>query len=121
MPGDALSCVIIDKLPFASPDDPVVQARTDRMKERGQEWFQEFMLPKAVLALKQGFGRLIRGRSDYGVVALLDARVHRRGYGRRLLEGLPPARRVTALGDVAAFCATAIQPCESVIPAPTSK
>ena len=62
-------------------------------------------LPLAQLSLKQGFGRLIRSRSDYGVVALLDARVHRRGYGRRLLEGLPPARRVTALHEVAEFWA----------------
>jgi ATP-dependent DNA helicase DinG len=66
VPGDALSCVIIDKLPFASPDDPVVQARTEQMKALGQDWFQEFILPKAVLALKQGFGRLIRTRTDKG-------------------------------------------------------
>jgi ATP-dependent DNA helicase DinG len=93
VPGAALSCVIIDKLPFASPDDPVVQARTDRMKERGQDWFQEFMLPKAVLALKQGFGRLIRTRTDKGLVAILDRRILTHRYGETILRSLPPACR----------------------------
>lgn len=97
VPGDALSCVIIDKLPFASPDDPVVQARTDRMKAQDQDWFGEFMLPKAILALKQGFGRLIRTRTDTGIVALLDRRVLTHRYGETVLRSLPPARRVHQL------------------------
>jgi len=89
--------VIIDKLPFASPDDPVVQARTERLKEQGRDWFEEFMLPKAVLALKQGFGRLIRTKSDVGAVVLLDRRVVTKRYGARMLEGLPPAAK--AIGN----------------------
>ncbi len=97
IPGDSLSCVIIDKLPFASPDDPVVQARTERMKSRGEDWFSQFMLPKAVLALKQGFGRLVRTREDRGLVAILDKRVHTMRYGEVVLRSLPPARRVQQL------------------------
>lgn len=99
VPGDALSCVIIEKLPFASPDDPVVQARTDRMKSRGEDWFGGYMLPKAILALKQGFGRLIRTRTDRGLVALLDRRVLTMRYGEVVLRSLPPARRVSALPE----------------------
>src|SRR6185436_5486406 len=99
VPGDALSCVIIDKLPFASPDDPVVQARTDRMKARDEDWFADFMLPKAVLALKQGFGRLIRTRSDRGLVAILDRRLATYRYGETILRSLPPARRIERIPD----------------------
>jgi ATP-dependent DNA helicase DinG len=94
VPGEALSCVIIDKLPFASPGDPVVQARTDRMKANGEDWFNGFMLPKAVIALKQGFGRLIRTRTDTGIVAILDRRLTTMRYGQVILRSLPPARRV---------------------------
>jgi len=94
IPGESLSCVIIDKLPFASPDDPVVQARTERMKSRDEDWFGGFMLPKAILSLKQGFGRLIRTRTDTGIVALLDRRVLTMRYGEIVLRSLPPARRV---------------------------
>ncbi len=100
MPGDALSCVIIDKLPFASPDDPVVAARTELMKARGEDWFSGFMLPKAILALKQGFGRLIRTRTDTGLVAILDRRLVTRGYGPTILRSLPPARRIDRLEAV---------------------
>jgi ATP-dependent DNA helicase DinG len=99
VPGDALSCVIIDKLPFASPDDPVVQARTERMKALGQDWFEEFMLPKAVLALKQGFGRLIRTRTDKGLIAILDRRLISYRYGDTILRSLPPARRIHRIPD----------------------
>lgn len=103
IPGAALRLVVLEKAPFPVPSDPILMARSRALTEAGESPFQRLHLPLAQLALKQGFGRLIRSRSDYGVVALLDARVHRRGYGRRLLEGLPPARRVTALADVAAF------------------
>lgn len=99
IPGDALSCVIIDKLPFASPDDPVVQARTDRMKAKGEDWFNGYVLPKAVLMLKQGFGRLIRTRSDLGLVAILDKRVVTMRYGEVVVRSLPPARRLVNLAD----------------------
>jgi ATP-dependent DNA helicase DinG len=97
VPGEALSCVIIDKLPFASPDDPVVQARTERMKAQNEDWFNGFVLPKAILALKQGFGRLIRTKSDTGVVAILDKRLLTMRYGEVVLRSLPPARRIQSL------------------------
>jgi ATP-dependent DNA helicase DinG len=98
VPGEALSCVIIDKLPFASPDDPIVQARTELMKARGEDWFGGYMLPRAVLTLKQGFGRLIRTRTDTGLVAILDRRLTARRYGDTILRSLPPARRLRAIG-----------------------
>src|SRR5207247_9165527 len=98
-PGASLSGVMIDKLPFASPDDPVVQARTERMKARDQDWFAEFMLPKAVLALKQGFGRLIRTRTDKGLVAILDRRLATYRYGETILRSLPPDRRIPRIPD----------------------
>jgi ATP-dependent DNA helicase DinG len=103
IPGSALRLVVLEKAPFPVPSDPILMARSQALQEAGESPFLRLHLPLAQLSLKQGFGRLIRTRSDYGVVALLDARVHRRGYGKRLLEGLPPARRVTALADVAQF------------------
>ncbi len=103
IPGSALRLVVLEKAPFPVPSDPILMARSQALQEAGESPFVRLHLPLAQLSLKQGFGRLIRTRSDYGVVALLDARVHRRGYGKRLLEGLPPARRVTALADVARF------------------
>jgi ATP-dependent DNA helicase DinG len=105
IPGSALRLVVLEKAPFPTPSDPILMARSQALELAGESPFQRLHLPLAQLTLKQGFGRLIRSRSDYGVVALLDARVHRRGYGRRLLASLPPARRVTALEDVAAFWA----------------
>jgi len=95
--------VVLDKAPFPVPSDPIVQARAEALTLAGESPFTRLHLPLAQLALKQGFGRLIRNQSDYGVVALLDTRVHRRGYGQRLLSGLPPAPRVTRLEEVAAF------------------
>ncbi|MGZ3446323.1 MAG: ATP-dependent DNA helicase [Myxococcaceae bacterium] len=93
VPGDALSLVVLDKLPFASPTHPVVAARIESLEAAGREPFSSYQLPEAALALRQGFGRLIRTRSDRGIVALLDVRVGRKAYGRQLLAGLPPARR----------------------------
>ena len=92
--GEQLSCVIVDKLPFASPADPVVQARIDRLRNQGGNPFQEYQVPVAVLMLKQGLGRLIRSSSDRGILAVLDSRLVERPYGRRFLESLPPARLV---------------------------
>jgi ATP-dependent DNA helicase DinG len=103
IPGSALRLVVLEKAPFPVPSDPILMARSQSLADHGESAFLRLHLPLAQLSLKQGFGRLIRSRSDYGVVALLDARVHRRGYGKRLLEDLPPARRVTALAEVAAF------------------
>jgi ATP-dependent DNA helicase DinG len=105
VPGDALRLVVLDKLPFEVPSDPIVRARCERLREEGAEPFTSYLVPSAALALKQGFGRLIRGRRDRGVVALLDSRVRRRGYGRKLLDSLPPARRLDRREEVAAFIA----------------
>lgn len=89
--GDTLSCVIIDRLPFASPGDPLVKARIDAIDQRGGNAFQNYQIPLATLTLLQGLGRLIRTRSDRGVLAILDPRLTRMGYGRRFLASLPPA------------------------------
>jgi ATP-dependent DNA helicase DinG len=101
VPGDALSLVVLDKLPFASPTHPVVAARIEALEEAGREPFSSYQLPEAALALRQGFGRLIRTRTDRGIVALLDVRVGRKAYGRQLLAGLPPARRFKEIRPLA--------------------
>ncbi len=103
VPGDALRLVVIDKLPFAVPTDPVVAARCRALEEEGQNPFLAFTVPEAAITLKQGFGRLIRTRSDRGIVAILDRRVRTRGYGTTLLSVLPPAQRTDKLADVEAF------------------
>ncbi|RMG19452.1 MAG: ATP-dependent DNA helicase [Deltaproteobacteria bacterium] len=90
VPGDALSLVVIDKLPFQAPDDPVVAARIEYLGARGVSPFSAYQLPRAALALKQGFGRLIRSRRDRGIVTVCDARLRTRSYGRYFLETLPP-------------------------------
>jgi ATP-dependent DNA helicase DinG len=99
--GPALVLVVIDKLPFASPDDPLLKARLEGIRRRGGNPFFEHQLPQAVLALKQGFGRLIRDREDFGVVAICDPRLRTKAYGRLFLQALPPAR-LTEEGDEAA-------------------
>ena len=91
VPGDALSLVVIDKLPFAPPGDPVVAARTRALEAAGHDAFSELSVPAAALSLKQGFGRLIRTRQDRGIVAVLDRRLVTKGYGRAFLATLPPA------------------------------
>ncbi len=103
VPGRALRLVVIDKLPFEAPTDPVVAARIARLKERGGEPFVSFQVPVATLALKQGFGRLIRTRSDAGIVAILDKRLLTKGYGRGMLEALPPASRCNSVEELRAF------------------
>jgi ATP-dependent DNA helicase DinG len=89
VPGDALSLVVIDKLPFASPGEPLVAARIDRLRAAGEDAFYGYQVPQAALALKQGFGRLIRTSTDRGIVAVLDARMTRKSYGRLFVETLP--------------------------------
>jgi ATP-dependent DNA helicase DinG len=101
--GESLSLLVIDKLPFSAPGDPLVEARCERIAQGGGDWFAEYALPAAVLQLRQGFGRLIRGHGDRGVVAILDPRLHTRAYGRRFLESLPPCPVVTDPGAVAVF------------------
>jgi len=104
--GDALSCVIVDRLPFAVPSDPVVQARMRAIEEAGGKPFFEYQVPSAVIALKQGFGRLIRSLDDRGVLMLLDPRLERQRYGRIFLESLPPYRITRNIVDVEAFFAS---------------
>jgi ATP-dependent DNA helicase DinG len=101
--GEALSCVIIDKLPFASPGDPVLQARIEAMRERGENPFMDFQLPQAVITLKQGAGRLIRDVSDRGVLMVCDPRLLSKPYGRLFVESLPRMLRTRSLDVVRRF------------------
>jgi ATP-dependent DNA helicase DinG len=101
--GEALSCVIIDKLPFSSPADPILQARAETLKRQGGNPFRDFQLPQAVIALKQGAGRLIRGPQDRGALVVCDPRLNSRSYGRIFLSSLPPMRRTSDIADLQAF------------------
>jgi ATP-dependent DNA helicase DinG len=101
--GEALSCVIIDRLPFAVPSDPVVSARMKAIEENGGKPFFDYQVPTAVLTLKQGFGRLIRSLEDRGVLVLLDPRVRTKRYGQTFLASLPPYRMTATITDVEAF------------------
>jgi ATP-dependent DNA helicase DinG len=101
--GEALSCVIIDKLPFAVPNDPVVAARMTAIEEAGGKPFFDYQVPSAVLTLKQGFGRLIRSLEDRGVLVLLDPRIRQKRYGKIFLASLPPYRMTTTITDVEKF------------------
>jgi len=103
VPGAQLSCVIIDKLPFAVPSDPIVAARVRALEEDGRNAFAEYQVPEAVLALKQGFGRLIRSKTDRGILAILDNRIRRMQYGRIFLESLPEYTTTQDLAAVARF------------------
>ena len=101
--GEQLSCVIIDRLPFAVPGDPVVAARIRAINEDGGNAFYDYQVPAAVISLKQGFGRLIRSLNDRGLLVLLDNRILRQRYGQVFLESLPNYRRTTTLADVQEF------------------
>jgi ATP-dependent DNA helicase DinG len=101
--GAALSVVVIDKLPFAAPDDPVLKARLEAIERRGGNPFFEEQVPQAVIALKQGVGRLMRDAEDFGVIVLCDQRLRTRGYGRTFLDSLPPMPRTEQLDDVRVF------------------
>ena len=103
VPGSQLSCVIIDRLPFAVTSDPIVAARVRALQDDGQNAFAEYQVPKAVLSLKQGFGRLIRSRTDRGVLCILDNRIQRMQYGRIFLESLPEYTLTQDLAEVARF------------------
>jgi ATP-dependent DNA helicase DinG len=103
VPGDALSLVSIDKLPFPSPRDPLHEARTERIEEEGGNAFVEYTLPLMILALKQGFGRLIRTKTDRGVVAILDSRLTTKRYGSTVIQSLPPASVTRRFADVYRF------------------
>jgi ATP-dependent DNA helicase DinG len=101
--GEALSCVIIDRLPFPSPSDPLVAAKVRALEARGLDGFERYMIPAAIVRLRQGFGRLIRSTTDTGVVALLDGRAASTRYGETILRALPPARRITHLDELTEF------------------
>jgi ATP-dependent DNA helicase DinG len=115
VPGDALQLVIIDKLPFPPPGDPLVEARAQRLEGQGRSPFNDYFVPEAAVALKQGAGRLIRRESDRGVLVVCDTRLATMGYGRRLMAALPPMRRLGSqeeflelldqLGQVGVSCA----------------
>ena len=103
VPGDALSLVVIDKLPFASPGEPITAARIERLRASGGDAFYGYQVPQAALALKQGFGRLIRTATDRGIVAVLDARMTRKGYGRLFIETLPRCRILRTAEEASRF------------------
>ena len=103
VPGQALRLVILDRVPFDVPTDPLVKARCERIEEDGGSAFKEYLLPSAALTLRQGFGRLVRTERDRGLVAILDARLRSKGYGKLLLRALPEARRIEARADALAF------------------
>jgi ATP-dependent DNA helicase DinG len=103
VPGEQLSCVIVDRLPFAVPSDPIVAARVRALDEEGRNAFAEYQVPQAVLALKQGFGRLIRAKTDRGVLSLLDNRIQRMAYGKIFMESLPKYATTNELNDVGRF------------------
>jgi ATP-dependent DNA helicase DinG len=103
VPGNALRLVVLDKIPFAVPTEPIVAARCAKIEAGGGNPFTQYSVPSAAITLKQGFGRLIRTKKDAGVVALLDRRAARRGYGQALLASLPPAKRVRTVDEVREF------------------
>jgi ATP-dependent DNA helicase DinG len=104
--GEALSLVVIDKIPFAPPDDPVLSARIEQMKQQGRNAFMEYQLPRAVINVKQGAGRLIRDETDTGVLMICDPRLISKPYGRRVWQSLPPMKRTKELSDVINFFAS---------------
>ncbi len=101
--GDALSCVIIEKFPFSSPGDPIEQAKMDLIREEGYDPFNTYQLPKAIIALKQGVGRLIRDHDDYGVLVIADPRLSKSRYGQRFLESLPPMTKTLKAERISRF------------------
>jgi ATP-dependent DNA helicase DinG len=101
--GEALSLVVIDKLPFAPPDDPVLSARIERLKGQGRNAFMEYQLPRAVINVKQGAGRLIRDETDRGVLMICDPRLVSKPYGKRIWRSLPPMKRTRELAEALAF------------------
>ena len=101
VPGEALQLVVIDKLPFPPPNDPLVEARSKRLEAQGRSAFNEYFVPEAVVALKQGAGRLIRRETDQGLLVLCDNRLVTTGYGKRLMAALPAMRRLESDEELA--------------------
>ncbi|HEX5835998.1 MAG TPA: ATP-dependent DNA helicase, partial [Pyrinomonadaceae bacterium] len=104
--GQQLSCVIIDKLPFAVPSDPLVAARQRYIEDNGGSSFYQYSVPQAIIALKQGLGRLIRSTTDRGVLAVLDPRLRTKGYGRTFLQSLPPCRVTSRIDELSSILVT---------------
>ena len=103
VPGEALSCLLIDKLPFEVPDDPLISARMEQVAKQGKSAFFEYQVPRAILQLKQGVGRLIRSSQDRGVIAIFDVRLRTKSYGQTFLRSLPPCRLVQHKEEIGAF------------------
>jgi ATP-dependent DNA helicase DinG len=103
VPGESLTCVVMMKLPFAVPDDPLVQARVESLRERGRNPFNEYQVPQAIMMFRQGFGRLIRTRKDRGIVAVLDPRLVTKRYGETFLASLPSCAVTTELDQISGF------------------
>ncbi len=103
VPGEALQCVVITRIPFAVPDDPIIEARVEYLKQQNIEPFWNYQVPQAIILTKQGYGRLIRHSNDFGVVAILDSRIHTKGYGRLFIQSLPPSKQVSTLNEVTGF------------------
>jgi ATP-dependent DNA helicase DinG len=103
VPGESLSAVIIEKLPFPRPNRPLVKARAQLLADDGRDSFVEYFLPEAALTLKQGLGRLMRSSRDQGLLAVLDVRLSKKGYGKKILRALPQNRRTSDIADVAEF------------------
>jgi len=116
VPGDALQLLVIDKLPFAPPDDPVLEARGERLKREGRSVFTDLALPEAAVTLKQGAGRLIRSERDRGILVVCDHRLSRKGYGLRLLSALPPMRRLSDRAEFDAALAELAQASPEQLP-----
>ncbi len=106
--GESLSCVIIEKLPFEVPSDPVIQARIERINEEGGKPFFDFQVPRAILTLRQGVGRLMRSVTDRGVIAIMDVRLYKKGYGRVFLRSLPPSPITRDINDIEKFYAESV-------------
>jgi ATP-dependent DNA helicase DinG len=117
--GEALSCVIIDRLPFAVPDSPIIKARTQAIVDAGGDWFRDYAIPQAQIRLKQGFGRLIRTRADRGLVCILDSRLITRDYGPEFVQYLPPASRASKWPRVERFWRGELVPTPTPDPATT--
>jgi ATP-dependent DNA helicase DinG len=103
VPGDALSLVVIDKLPFAAPDDPVLSARIDALNRQGKNAFMHYQLPHAVINVKQGAGRLIRSERDQGVLVIGDPRLVTKAYGKKVWRSLPPMARTRDIAEAETF------------------
>jgi len=103
VPGEALKCVIITKLPFAVPDDPIIEARMELLKSQNKNPFMFYQVPQAITLLRQGFGRLIRSTTDTGVVAILDPRIKSKFYGKYFINSLPDCKKVSDIEDIKNF------------------